>query len=164
MTREKAYRILGYYEYQKIDKAERETIILNAWGLQDEDENFHLLDKSLQHEMKNFNEPQHDIMEARYDRLVLLELEEGYSLFSNKKLKDELYKVIEKDFNITGKEPQLYECPCCGKRTLQMYAEYDICSNCMWEDDGITDIHKYSMVNHMTLEEGKLRYKNNGHV
>ncbi|WP_411570825.1 CPCC family cysteine-rich protein [Pectobacterium cacticida] len=28
-----------------------------------------------------------------------------------------------------------YPCPCCGKHEFEVLGEYDVCSNCGWEDD-----------------------------
>lgn len=32
-----------------------------------------------------------------------------------------------------------HQCPCCGYRTLDERAAYDICKVCFWEDDGQGD-------------------------
>jgi len=32
-----------------------------------------------------------------------------------------------------------FRCPCCGCRTLDARADYDICPVCFWEDDGQDD-------------------------
>ena len=34
---------------------------------------------------------------------------------------------------------QLFECPCCGERTLHERGGDEICSVCKWEDDGQDD-------------------------
>jgi len=48
-------------------------------------------------------------------------------------------------------------CPKCGYLTLDERSNYDICSICFWEDDGIDDfeLNKNSGPNHMTLKEGR---------
>jgi hypothetical protein len=42
---------------------------------------------------------------------------------------------IHSAHNETGPFP----CPCCGCRTLDARADYDICPICFWEDDGQDD-------------------------
>jgi hypothetical protein len=40
----------------------------------------------------------------------------------------------------SGEAPrELVACPCCGHRTLSARAEFDICVECGWEDDGQDD-------------------------
>ena len=34
-----------------------------------------------------------------------------------------------------------FACPCCGRPSLAVPAEYDICPICFWEDDGQDDPH-----------------------
>jgi hypothetical protein len=36
---------------------------------------------------------------------------------------------------VTGKETRLFECFCCGYKTLTRRGEYEICPVCWWEDD-----------------------------
>lgn len=58
------------------------------------------------------------------------------------------YKV-----EVIGDVESLYTCPCCSFKTLtELYDKdegtgYDICSYCMWEDDGTKDINSYSSIN-----------------
>lgn len=32
---------------------------------------------------------------------------------------------------------KLFKCPCCGKETLSEERNWEVCSNCGWEDDAI---------------------------
>ena len=43
---------------------------------------------------------------------------------------------VEKPVRDDGK---LYVCPCCGERTLDERGGFDMCSICLWEDDGQDD-------------------------
>lgn len=43
---------------------------------------------------------------------------------------------MRKTVIVYGDEPERYGYPCCGEKTLFIREEYDICSNCGWEDDG----------------------------
>jgi len=81
---------------------------------------------------------------------------------------DYLSSILSKHFGysvkVTGIEMKLLRCYCCGYKTLRGRGEYDICRVCWWEDDGGSDPEKYSSVNHMTLQEGKLNFEKNGVV
>ena len=59
---------------------------------------------------------------------------------------------------VYGEQPEEYIRLCCGEKTLSTRGEYDICSNCGWEDDGIVEEEKYSNPNHMTLKQGRKNY------
>ncbi len=61
--------------------------------------------------------------------------------------------------SVTGSAEELYECPCCGYKTLTERYDpkegtgYDICPCCKWEDDGTTAVDKYSSVNRGTISD-----------
>lgn len=158
MDRKQAIEIIATNEYKKISPENREAIIFNAWGLDDGDEIFHLLSLSLRKELLGFEEPQADIMSSRYDTLVRLLCEYSYSGYSNGSLANMVSNILKKPVIVYGEEAEEYTCPCCGEKTLSTRGEYDICSNCGWEDDGIEEEKKYSNPNHMTLEQGKENY------
>ncbi|WP_373372203.1 CPCC family cysteine-rich protein [Sorangium atrum] len=40
-------------------------------------------------------------------------------------------------------QSELYECPCCGQRTLDGRGHYDICATCNWEDDPLQEEKPY---------------------
>ncbi len=54
---------------------------------------------------------------------------------------------------------KLIPCKCCGANCIQESGNYEICSICFWEDDGISDENTYSNVNHLTLKEAKANYR-----
>lgn len=64
--------------------------------------------------------------------------------------------------NVLGEVEKLYTCPCCGYMTLtEKYDVYEgtgycICPFCRWEDNGTTDIHKYTSLNRGSI----LDYRN----
>ena len=158
MDRKQAIEIIATNECEKVSPEDREAIIFNAWGLDDEDEIFHLLSFSLRQELLSFEEPQADTMSPRYDTLVKLLCEYSYSGYSNEKLGIMASNILKKTVIVYGEQPEEYTCPCCGEKTLSTQGEYDICSNCGWEDDGIMDEKKYSNPNHMTLKQGRKNY------
>ncbi|GAA3855633.1 hypothetical protein GCM10022243_21250 [Saccharothrix violaceirubra] len=61
-----------------------------------------------------------------------------------------------------------YTCPCCGHPTLDARAEYDICNECGWEDDGQDD-HDSAMVRggpngSLSLDDARADYIASGGV
>lgn len=71
-------------------------------------------------------------------------------------------KEIGFSLSIAGAEPRLYTCNCCGYKTLKKKAEYFVCHVCFWEDDGMTDLKRYSACNSMKLEDGIKNFKKIG--
>lgn len=161
MDRRQAIKIIVANDCESISPEDRETIIRNAWGLDERDKIFHLLPSGLREELLSFEEPQADIMSSQYDILVRVLSEFGYSEYPNEKLAAIVSNILKQSVVVDGKQslqPRKQACPCCGEETLSMRGEYDICSNCGWEDDGIEEEGKYSNPNHMTLKQGKDNY------
>lgn len=158
MDRRQAIKIIAASECDSISPEDRGAIILNAWGLDERDEIFHLLPSSLREELLSFGEPQADIMSSQYDTLVRELCESGYSEYPNEELAAIVSDILKRPVTVDGKRPEKQVCPCCGEKTLSIRGEYDICSNCGWEDDGIEEEGKYSDSNHMTLKQGKENY------
>ena len=156
MDRKEAIRII--VANGCLTREDRELLIYNAWGLDGSDEIFYLLPEDLMSELLDYDEPQEDIMSSKYDELVRLISELSYGQYSNEKLANILGEILDKQVNVIGDDPILYSCPCCGKKTLWKRGEYDICSCCGWEDDGIEEDNKYSPPNHMTLGQGRRNY------
>ena len=54
----------------------------------------------------------------------------------------------------------LKQCPCCDYFTLANRGDYEICTICFWEDDGLdlTELQSHSGPNHLTLEEGRINF------
>ena len=57
-----------------------------------------------------------------------------------------LYELLDTDVSIEGSAENLFKCPCCQYKTLDMRGEYEICPVCQWEDDGNDDdsLYRYS--------------------
>ena len=158
MDRKRTVEIIAAKEYQNISSEYRKELIFNAWGLDETDEIFPRLSSSLRDELLNFEQPQSDLMSSRYDTLVRLLCEDSYSSYSNEDLAVEVSEILRKTVMVYGDEPERYGCPCCGEKTLFIRGEYDICSNCGWEDDGSEEENHYSGPNHMTLRQGRENY------
>lgn len=158
MTRKQAIKIIAVNECENISEEDRELIILNAWGLDKEDEIFHLLPLSLKEELLKFEEPQTDIMSSQYDVLVRMICESSCSEYPNETLAAMAGDILKRTIVVEGKNPEKLACPCCGEKTLSIRGEYDICPKCGWEDDGNEIEDNYSNPNHMTLRQGKQNY------
>jgi hypothetical protein len=77
-----------------------------------------------------------EIMQAKYDDLLLAEAIPAYSFWANEyllKKANELSCDIE---TVEGKIETVFACPCCGRDTLPERHGWDICPICWWEDDG----------------------------
>ncbi|MDE7424430.1 MAG: hypothetical protein K2N51_12215 [Lachnospiraceae bacterium] len=164
MNRKQAIKIIASDKIENLSIEDRELIIYNAWGLDKTDEEFHLLPPNLKKELLNFDEPQHDVVSSEYDELVKISCESSYDEYSNEQLAVMASSILRKRVFVDGENPKMYPCPCCGKETLSIRGEYDICSNCNWEDDGNEDEDMYSSANHMTLKQGKKNYLLYGRV
>ena len=158
MDRKQAIKIIATNESKLISKEEREAIIYNIWGLDEQDDEFYMLSDDLRKELLNYEEPQEDITSSKYDLLVEISCTQSYAEFSNKDLARLVSDILQKKILVVGTDPILFECPCCGNKTLSTRGEYDICPICKWEDDGNEVDDAYSSVNHMTLKEGKNNY------
>ncbi|MEZ5013972.1 MAG: CPCC family cysteine-rich protein [Chitinophagales bacterium] len=66
-------------------------------------------------------------------------------------------KVSGRRNDVERKKKFKNSCPVCGYLTLQERDSFDICTICLWEDDGYDDFnaHEESGPNHMTLIEGR---------
>ncbi|MBQ7776686.1 MAG: hypothetical protein IJ379_12275 [Lachnospiraceae bacterium] len=159
MSREEAIRIIASRDFANCSEKDRELIIYNSWGLEESDEMFHLLPNDLREELINFDEPQEDIMSSKYDMLVVIMCEIAYDLYSNEKLAVIVSNILGSLISVEGDEPIRYGCPCCKKELLPTRGEYDICSNCGWEDDGNEQDDRYSYPNRMTLAQGRENYR-----
>lgn len=71
-----------------------------------------------------------------YDSALMLYLKDKLRAVSNSYLITDLAKIGITVAEIIGGPIELYPCPCCGSRTLDELASYDICRVCWWEDDG----------------------------
>lgn len=156
MNREQAIALIVDHEMKSLSIEDRATLIYNAWGIEEGDQEFENLSEELKEEILTFDVPQHDVMLPRYDQLVRVVCKLSYSEYPNNVLGIMLQKFSNQSARVEGDEAKKYPCPCCGKMTLGNRGEYDICPLCGWEDDGIEEENKYSTCNHMTLAEGQI--------
>lgn len=67
----------------------------------------------------------------RYDEVLLLWIRDALKPVTNEYLINNLGCK-----NIEGEPINFESCPCCGRRTIEIRGDFDICKICWWEDDG----------------------------
>lgn len=140
IKRSEAIIIVSFIKYFELSEDDRLEIIDSA-----------IAEKSLD----NFSEDQANQLGRKY-------IEFGLKTVTNNYLASAITDHLGYRVSVTGKEAKLFECFCCGYKTLTLRGEYDICQVCWWEDDGGNILEKYSSVNHMTLIEGKANFAEAG--
>ncbi|MCM2997180.1 hypothetical protein M3647_06830 [Paenibacillus cellulositrophicus] len=138
-----------------MSKEEREEILIDWWGIDQDDPEFNKLPETLQSEILNYDEPQKDIMHEVYSALLLVALRKKYHGVRNEYLSKRVSAILGSNREVEGLQEELYSCPSCEFKTLPTKGEYDICPVCFWEDDGRTDPSYYSSPNHMTLAQAR---------
>lgn len=155
MKRDEAIDIIIESTIEDLAKEDREDLLLDWWGIDQEDFEFEMLPKDLQSEIINNDEPQKDIMDEVYSALLLVALRKNYIGVRNEYLSKKVSAILGFNYEIEGLIEELYCCPCCKFKTLPRKGEYDICPVCFWEDDGTTNPNSYSSPNHMTLKQAR---------
>lgn len=164
MNREEAITIILKHDIKMLSKQERESILLNCWGIDEEDIEFSELSEDLQEELLKFEEPTRDVMDERYGPLIMNAIKGSYYGEKNQCLSELILKITNKKVIVEGEPEKLFTCPCCQYETLKERGQYDVCPVCSWEDDGNNDPSRYSGVNHMTLEEGRANFDKYGAI
>jgi hypothetical protein len=72
----------------------------------------------------------------RYNEVLKIWIKDDIIAASNSFLKGELAKRGVQVSEIEGMPKQYYACPCCGRKSLEERATFDVCRVCWWEDDG----------------------------
>ncbi|WP_448702788.1 CPCC family cysteine-rich protein [Mucilaginibacter sp. AW1-3] len=90
-------------------------------------------------------------------------IEYEFSFYLNSYLQTFLSNQLGIVVEVKGKGPKLLPCVCCGYKTL-MGTGWEICDVCFWEDDGVTELHKISGANHISLFEATENFKKLGVV
>lgn len=148
----------------KLEREERESIVLNWWGIDNENLIFERLPQELQKEIGNEEEPTTDIMDKKYDALLIEAIASQFVGVKNSYLAEKVSQILNKKTVVEGEQETLFACPCCQYQTLEERGQYNICPVCFWEDDGSNDAEKYSGPNHMMLQEGKNNFGKFGAV
>ncbi|WP_036669020.1 CPCC family cysteine-rich protein [Paenibacillus sp. HW567] len=153
MNREEAIAAILKSAIEDLSKEEREEILIDWWGIDQDDPEFDKLPEILQSEMLQFDEPQRDAMDEVYNALLFVALRKKYLGVRNEYLSKIVSVILQVNQEVEGLQEELYSCPCCEFKTLPTKGEYYICPVCYWEDDGNRDPNYYSSPNHMTLAQ-----------
>lgn len=164
MDRTKAISTICEHELVILTKEKREELLLDWWGIDSEDFEFAVLPEILQKELLESDEPLCDVMDTRYNTLLIEALKHEFVGVKNEYLSNRVSLILGKECIVEGQPESLLACPCCQFQTLKERGQYIICPVCFWEDDGNNESNKYSSSNHMTLEEGRTNYINCGVV
>ena len=155
MKRDEAIDIILKSTIEDLAKEEREELLLDWWGIDQDDSEFDKLPEALQSEIFNNDEPQKDIMDEVYSALLFVALRKKYKGVRNEYLSKRVSAILGSNHEVEGLLEKLYSCPCCEFKTLPRKGEYDICPVCLWEDDGSTNPNSYSPPNRMTLAQAR---------
>ena len=154
MTRAEAIALIVENELGALNDAQRQSMLLDWWSIDDEAEEFWELPELLRAEIKRRDEPD-GTRNPLYDALLRIDLRYQFVGVRNEYLAHRLAPIGYKREIIEGDVEVLEICRCCEFRTLAERGGYDICPICFWEDDGSHDPDTVSGPNHMTLREGR---------
>lgn len=155
MNRDEAIAIILKSMIDDLSKEEREEILIDWWGIDQEDPEFYKLPETLQTEILQYDEPQKDAMDVVYNALLFEALRKKYLGVKNEYLSRKVSVILQFNQEVEGLQEELYSCPCCEYKTLPTKGEYFICPVCFWEDDGNVDPNYYSSPNKMTLAQAR---------
>jgi hypothetical protein len=144
-----------------LTKEDRESYILDWWGIDDEDVEFSKLSAELQHQILENEDTPGDSENCKYDELILIALSTEYRGVTNTFLAKSMAMMGLGTYDVYGDVEKLEVCPCCNYRTLDSRGDYDICGLCNWEDSGVEADDQYSGPNQMTLGEAKEIFSKN---
>jgi hypothetical protein len=163
MNRQEAIELLATEELSCLGQSSRESLLLDWWAIDADDENYHRLPASLRDELVKESGPG-DASAPRYDSLLKLALVENFHGVKNAYLQRRLREAGHGDVVVTGENERLSACPCCRYRSLRGRGAFQVCKVCFWEDDGSDALDVISGPNHMTLREGRDNFRQLGAV
>lgn len=145
ITRKLALEVFSIYKILKLSEADIENFIFADYCDKETGEPIEyntIYDENIQEFLFNL-----------HTDIILYGVSNEYLQFFLKKIFD-----FESDIIVTGKEPDLYKCPCCEYLTLPARGQYDVCPVCFWEDDGKSEdsLYSYSSVNNSSLNSYRL--------
>ena len=161
LERKEAIQLIASFEMKKLSIEERESLLLDWWSIDEEDEEFHLLSGSLQKKILSNDTPE-DPHDKCYDQLLKIAISATYGGVKNSYLEKLLYNYSSENVEILGSPDSLLSCPCCSYKTIQERGLYEICPVCKWEDDGNNNLEEYSSCNRLTLKEARSNFSKFG--
>ncbi|OKP73899.1 hypothetical protein A3842_21400 [Paenibacillus sp. P3E] len=164
MNRYEAINIILNSTVADMSKDKREEILIDWWGIDQDNPEFDRLPETLQSEILGFDEPQLDAMNEVYNALISVALRKKYLGVRNEYISKSVSEILQSFHEVEGSQEELYSCPCCEFKTLPTKGEYDICPVCFWEDDGNRELSYFSSPNHMTLAQARENFVEFGGV
>lgn len=164
MDREEAIFLINKNTIDSMSNTVRYEVLLNWWGIDQEDAIFNNLPDLLKHEILNSDEPPDYVMDEKYNSLIFEALKAKYIGVRNDFLSKRVSEILNTNHEVEGVQEELITCPCCDYKALSTKGEYDICPVCFWEDDGNTDPKSFSSPNHMTLAQARENFTKFGAV
>mgnify|MGYP000080976834 CR=1 FL=1 len=156
MKRKQAIEKLASIKLLELSEEERaEQLDIMTFENWEESKDWNLLPKEIQNEFveeKLYENPN----SKKYDQVLMVWLKDSMRAISNHYLCENL--GID---SIEGSPIKLYACPCCGSRTIDERAEYDICKVCWWEDNGQDNEHSektYGVNYGISLTKGRSNF------
>ncbi|MFZ6654014.1 CPCC family cysteine-rich protein [Undibacterium sp. TJN19] len=162
LTRDEAIDLLVQRDLARLSREEREALLLDWWSIDAGDPDYEGLPDLLKVMIARTDEPGNP-KGAIYDPLLKIALKHSYTGVVNSYLKNQI-ALLGLDDVVKGDVEELATCPCCGYRSLEESAAYDICRVCFWEDDGTTEFDRHSGPNHMTLRDAQQNFQRIGAV
>ncbi|MBC2320049.1 CPCC family cysteine-rich protein [Listeria booriae] len=163
MEREKALSQISEFQVEKLSPEERESLILDWWGIDEDDIEYMRLPIELREEVKSCDSPRSNVMNVKYNPLLVEAVKHQYIGVKNSYLANYLSSLLGRKIDVIGDEDVLLECFCCHYLTIKERGNYEICAVCGWEDDGSNNKEIYSNANHMTLSEGQFNFQKKHH-
>ncbi|MBC2115167.1 CPCC family cysteine-rich protein [Listeria booriae] len=164
MEREKALSQISENRVEKLSPEQREALILDWWGIDEDDVEYMRLPIELRVELTSCESPESNVMNPKYNPLLVEAIKSQYIGVKNSYLAKYLSSLVGEIIDVTGHEEVLLECFCCHYLTIKERGNYEICAVCGWEDDGSNNKEIYSNANHMTLLEGQANFQKKHHL
>lgn len=162
MTRTEAIGLLVQRDLAQLTSAERESLLLDWWSIDAGDPEYGELSDALKSALAQADGPD-DPNAAVYEPLLRIALRDSFRGVLNSYLQQQIAKLGRNEA-VVGEVEILEPCPCCRYRTLHERGGYHICLVCFWEDDGSSELDRYSDPNHMTLREARENFRRLGAV
>ncbi|WP_044460958.1 CPCC family cysteine-rich protein [Pseudomonas sp. MRSN 12121] len=158
ITATAALDLLSRHRLPRLDANARACHLLNWWGIDHDDLEFATLSPDLQQQILTQPEPPEDVLDPRYDELLLIALRAQYRGVSHLYLMRCLHEAGLGDYSVDPQIELLEVCPCCGFQTLSARGQYEICDLCHWEDDGSDTPNALSGPNHKSLDQAREQF------
>lgn len=149
MQRTEAIQLLAKAMVSRMSEGDRLNEALGHWFMEPGDAGWERLTETTKNLMKSrdYPHPEDDLVDLA-EFAVSASLERYMNDWLSRRASQELGRTV----TVVGAEPRLESCPCCGFKSLPNRGEYDVCSVCLWEDDGCEDPKRRSGPNRSSME------------